>query len=196
MSTRPDYISEAVLKRMKKYGVDMIELGVQSFDDEVLKLSRRGHDSETVFRSARLIKEAGIDLGIQLMTGLPADSREKCIVSARRAVQTGPCAVRIYPTVVLRRTELYQMYLRGEYRPPGARIIGRSTTMSGASSAVPPLLLANLHDYGDVGREGFVRHLIFNPGISGFASISSSSFTIERVPCLYFRKCGVCRWLS
>ena len=119
LSTRPDYISEAVLKRMKKYGVDMIELGVQSFDDEVLKLSRRGHDSETVFRSARLIKEAGIDLGIQLMTGLPADSREKCIVSARRAVQTGPCAVRIYPTVVLRRTELYQMYLRGEYRPPG-----------------------------------------------------------------------------
>lgn len=48
----------------------------------------------------------------------------------------------------------------------------------------------------DVGREGLVRHLIFNPGISGFTSTSSSSFTIERVPCLYFRKCGVCRWLS
>ena len=81
--------------------------------------------------------------------------------------------------------------------PPARRacIIERPTTMSGASSAVP-LLLANLHDYGEVGRGGFVRHLIFNPGISGFASTSSSSFTIERVSCLYFRKCGVCRWLS
>ena len=117
LSTRPDYINEAVLKRMKRYGVDMIELGVQSFDDEVLRLSQRGHDEETVLRSAALIRQAGIGLGIQLMVGLPADSREKCIASARKAVSLSPSAVRIYPTVVLRRTELYEMYLRSEYEP-------------------------------------------------------------------------------
>ena len=117
LSTRPDYINETVLKRMKKYGVDMIELGVQSFDDEVLRLSRRGHDQETVLRSAGLIRQADIDLGIQLMVGLPADTRAKCIASAQKTAEIRPSAVRIYPTVVLRRTALYEMYLRGDYEP-------------------------------------------------------------------------------
>lgn len=117
LSTRPDYIDETILRRLDAFGVDMVELGVQSFDDEVLRLSRRGHDAETVCRSAAMIKEHGISLGIQLMTGLPGDSYEKSVESARQAVRLGPDTARIYPVVILQDTELCRMYQRGEYSP-------------------------------------------------------------------------------
>lgn len=56
LSTRPDYINEEILDNLNAYGVDIIELGVQSFDDQVLKASNRGHDSQTVYKSCRLIQ--------------------------------------------------------------------------------------------------------------------------------------------
>ena len=117
LSTRPDYIDGEILRRLRRYGVDMVELGAQSFDDEVLRLSRRGHDSRKIEESAQMIRDAGLGLGIQLMVGLPGDSRGKCMESVRRTIALRPSAVRIYPTVVLRETGLHSMYLRGEYEP-------------------------------------------------------------------------------
>ena len=117
LSTRPDYISEEILDNLKAYGVDVIELGVQSLDPEVLRLSGRGHDVSVVYRSAALIKEYGFTLGIQLMIGLPGDTLEKCIFSAKETVKIGPQIARIYPTVVIKETALYDMYLDGSYTP-------------------------------------------------------------------------------
>lgn len=117
MSTRPDYINEEILDNLKKYDADIIELGVQSFDPEVLKASNRGHESEDVYNACELIKSHGFELGIQLMIGLPEDSLEKCIYSAKEAVKIGPSIARLYPTIVLNDTELLNMYRRGEYKP-------------------------------------------------------------------------------
>ncbi len=117
MSTRPDYINEEILDNLKKYDADIIELGVQSFDPQVLKASNRGHEAEDVYRACDLIKEYGFELGIQLMIGLPKDSLEKCIFSAKEAVRIGPSIARLYPTIVLNDTELLEMYHRGEYKP-------------------------------------------------------------------------------
>lgn len=117
LSTRPDYINDEILTSLKQYGTDIIELGVQSFDEEVLRLSSRGHDRETVFKSSRLIKEYGFELGLQLMIGLPGDTHEKSIRSAEEAAKIGPSIARLYPTVIIRETELYEMYRRGEYSP-------------------------------------------------------------------------------
>ena len=117
LSTRPDYISREILDNLKSYNVDVIELGVQSLDPEVLRLSGRGHNAEIVYESAALIKEYGFTLGIQLMIGLPGDSLEKCIFSAEETVKIGPQIARLYPTVVISETELYEQYLRGEYTP-------------------------------------------------------------------------------
>lgn len=117
LSTRPDYIDEEILDRLQRYSVDIVELGVQSFDEEVLRRSRRGHDREIVYRSAEMIKKRGITLGIQLMAGLPGDSYEKCMKSVRETVKIGPAIARIYPTVVLRDTGLYEMYRKGMYEP-------------------------------------------------------------------------------
>ncbi|MGN0712955.1 MAG: elongator complex protein 3 [Anaerovoracaceae bacterium] len=117
LSTRPDYISREILDNLKRWGVDVIELGVQSFDEDVLKASGRGHDAACVYESSRLIQEYGFTLGIQLMIGLPGDTMEKDIYSARETVKIGPSIARLYPTVVIRDTALYDMYLSGDYMP-------------------------------------------------------------------------------
>ncbi|MBR4861827.1 MAG: radical SAM protein, partial [Firmicutes bacterium] len=69
LSTRPDYITEEILDNLKKYSVDVIELGVQSLDDQVLAVSGRGHDAACVYRAAEMMKDYGFTLGIQLMVG-------------------------------------------------------------------------------------------------------------------------------
>ena len=117
LSTRPDYIDREVLERLKAYGVKAIELGVQSFDDKVLSLSKRGHDSSSVYRACELIKDYGFTLGIQLMIGLPGDSDESLRFSANETVRLKPQLARLYPTVVLPGTELKEMAESGIYKP-------------------------------------------------------------------------------
>ncbi|MCI5687401.1 MAG: radical SAM protein [Emergencia sp.] len=117
MSTRPDYINEEILDNLKSYDADVIELGVQSFDDEVLRLSGRGHDSAVVYKSSKLIQDYGFELGIQLMIGLPGDSLKSCIFSAEETVKIGPSIARLYPTVVIQDTALYDQYINGQYIP-------------------------------------------------------------------------------
>lgn len=117
LSTRPDFIDEEILENLKSHGVDVIELGAQSFDDRVLALSDRGHTADDTRRASRLIKSYGFQLGIQLMIGLPGDSRESCVMSAYEAVKLEPELARLYPTIVLDDTRLFQMYREGLYTP-------------------------------------------------------------------------------
>lgn len=116
MSTRPDYINRDILENLKRFQVDVIELGVQSFDEEVLRLSKRGHTIEQVYDACQLIKDYGFTLGIQLMIGLPGDTMEKSIKSAEKASALKPALARLYPTVVLEDTELADMYRNGTYK--------------------------------------------------------------------------------
>lgn len=117
LSTRPDYIDENILENLKRHSVDTIELGAQSFDDEVLMASKRGHDSKCTEKSAKLIKDYGFELGLQLMVGLPKDTLKSSIHSANEVVRLSPSLARIYPTVMLEDTELLNMYRNGEYKP-------------------------------------------------------------------------------
>ena len=117
LSTRPDYINNEILTNLKHYGVDIIELGVQSFDEEVLRLSNRGHSREVVFSASQLIQDYGFELGLQLMIGLPGDTHEKSVASAKEAVRIGPSIARLYPTIIIQDTELFDQYQRGEYVP-------------------------------------------------------------------------------
>jgi len=116
LSTRPDAIDETILDRLRTYGVETIELGAQSMDDEVLRASHRGHTAGDVFRAAAMVKEAGFRLILQMMTGLPGDSPGKCVETARRIIKCRPDGVRIYPTVIVKDTELCERWLAGEYR--------------------------------------------------------------------------------
>jgi len=115
MSTRPDAIDDAVLERLSRYTVKTIEIGAQSLDDEVLRLSGRGHSAAQVENAARLIKAHGYELIIQMMTGLPGDSTEKSVATARKIIALKPDGVRIYPTVIIKDTALYELWKQGKY---------------------------------------------------------------------------------
>lgn len=117
LSTRPDCIDDEILENLKNYGVDLIELGCQSFDDEVLKASKRGHNTKDIYRTCSLIQSADFKLGIQLMVGLPKSTRESDILSAHKTVEIMPDVARIYPTIVIEDTELLDMVKSGEYKP-------------------------------------------------------------------------------
>ena len=115
-STRPDCIDDEVLSLLKGYGMTAIELGAQSMLDEVLAANERGHSSQDVRRAAGLIKAHGIELGLQMMTGLYKDTEEFCRYTAQEFVKLKPATVRIYPTVILRGTRLGELYERGVYK--------------------------------------------------------------------------------
>lgn len=116
LSTRPDAIDGEVLKRLKAFGVETIELGAQSLDNEVLILSGRGHTAEDVENASKLIKAAGFKLILQMMTGLPGDTEEKTIETVRKIIALRPDGVRVYPTVIVRDTVLFDNWQAGRYK--------------------------------------------------------------------------------
>jgi len=115
VSTRPDCIDKYRIDLLKSFGVETVELGTQSLDDEVLRLSGRGHTAEDTENAVRLLRENSMNFILQMMTGLPGDSREKSIRTAERIVSLAPNGVRIYPTVIIKDTALYDMWQSGEY---------------------------------------------------------------------------------
>ena len=117
ISTRPDYIDKKKLDVLKKYHVETVELGVQSFSGEVLIASGRGHTADHVTDSVSLLKEYGFRTGIQLMPGLPSDTYERSIQSAVKTVELQPDDVRIYPAVVLKDTAMEKLYTEHRYKP-------------------------------------------------------------------------------
>ena len=117
ISTRPDFINLEILEYLKKYNVNVIELGVQSLDNKVLALSGRGHNAKCVYEAARLIKNANISLGIQLMPGLPGDTLERICATMNETIYIQPDFVRIYPTVVIKNTILHEQLKMKKYFP-------------------------------------------------------------------------------
>ncbi len=117
LSTRPDFIAQSILDQLKKYNVTTVELGAQSMDDETLMRSGRGHTAADTRKAAQLIVDNGFRLGLQMMIGLPGDTPEKSLFTAKQFVKTGTNDVRIYPTIVVKDTPLEKMFLAGKYLP-------------------------------------------------------------------------------
>jgi len=90
VSTRPDCVDMDAVEFLAGHGVDTVELGVQSLSDEVLAAAHRGHTAQDVYRAVDILKAAGISVILQLMAGLPGDTRETCLASAREAAALGP----------------------------------------------------------------------------------------------------------
>ena len=117
ISTRPDAIDSEILTLLKERHVTSIELGAQSMNDRVLRMNNRGHTAGDVERASRLIREYGFELGLQMMTGLYGDSDSSAIKTAERLIALKPDTVRIYPTIVLKDTDLAALYADNIYKP-------------------------------------------------------------------------------
>ncbi|PKM65950.1 MAG: radical SAM protein [Firmicutes bacterium HGW-Firmicutes-2] len=117
LSTRPDMITKEILDFLSYYPVIGIELGVQSMSEEVLKASKRGHTADDVVKACKLIRSYPIDLGLQMMLGLPRDTVASSLYTADQIIGLEPDMVRIYPTLVIQDTELASLYQQGLYTP-------------------------------------------------------------------------------
>lgn len=117
LSTRPDAIDDEILSNLKDYGVNTIELGVQSLDLEVLEQSDRGHSVDDVYNAVKLIRQYDFKLGLQMMLGLPGDSFQKSLRTCMDFINIDPDCVRIYPTLVIKDTYLERLCIEGIYKP-------------------------------------------------------------------------------
>lgn len=117
ISTRPDYINKKILKKLKKYHVKTIELGVQSTNDYILARCKRGHYFNDVKKASKLIRRYGFTLGHQMMIGLPESTKIDEINTAKDLIKLKPKLVRIYPVLVIKGTKLEEECKTGEYIP-------------------------------------------------------------------------------
>ena len=117
ISTRPDYIDKKKLKLLKKYGVKTIELGVQSTNDYILQKAKRGHTFADVKKASKLIRRYGFTLGHQMMIGLPDSTWIDELNTAKDLAKLKPKIVRLYPVLVIKKTELAKDFAKGEYHP-------------------------------------------------------------------------------
>jgi histone acetyltransferase (RNA polymerase elongator complex component) len=116
-STRPDTITESGLKQLENFAVSEIELGVQSMNDRVLNICRRGHCALDTKNAVTLLKHYRYNVGLQLMIGLPGQTAESAFDTAEQIASLSPDFVRIYPTLVLNQSVLSRWYQEGKYHP-------------------------------------------------------------------------------
>jgi histone acetyltransferase (RNA polymerase elongator complex component) len=95
----------------------MVELGCQSFHDDVLLKSKRGHNRKAIFSAISMLKAYDFNFGIHLMYGLPGDSESKFLESVDESIKLRPNCVRIYPALVIKETELAELALSEHYTP-------------------------------------------------------------------------------
>ena len=86
IETRPDWCRQEEIDRMLEFGTTRVELGVQTLDDEIYRLVRRGHKVEDVVKATALLKEHGFKVHYHWMPGLPGSTPEKDLELSRRAI--------------------------------------------------------------------------------------------------------------
>lgn len=117
ISARPDGVTPEIAAFLRGHGVGMVELGAQSLVDQVLTSSGRGHSAAQVEEAVGCLRRQGLEVGIQLMLGLPGDTTRRALTSARRAADLVPDLVRLYPCLVIAGSPLAELYRQGRYQP-------------------------------------------------------------------------------
>jgi elongator complex protein 3 len=120
IETRPDWCGQGEIDRMLEFGTTRVEVGVQTLDDDVFRLVRRGHGVEEVVRATALLKEYGLKVHYHWMPGLPGSTPEKDLEMSRQLFadpRFRPDGLKLYPTMVVEGTELERWYREGRYQP-------------------------------------------------------------------------------
>jgi elongator complex protein 3 len=120
IETRPDYCGQEEIERMLEFGTTRVEIGVQTLDDEIFNLVRRGHGVDKVIEATRLLKQHGIKVHYHWMPGLPGSTPSHDLEMSRQLFEDPrfrPDGLKIYPTMVVQGTELEKWYVEGKYKP-------------------------------------------------------------------------------
>ena len=186
ISTRPDAIDEDILRLLEKYHVTAVELGAQSMSDEVLRKNRRGHTAEDVETASRAIQAHGMELGLQMMTGLYGSTEAEDLATADRLIALHPDTVRIYPTLVMEGTELARLYRQGRYVPQTLEEAVRTCAglLRRFHGAGIPVIRLGLHSGGGV-EDGYLAgpwHPAFRELCEGRIYYEAAAEQLKRLP--------------
>ncbi len=120
IETRPDFIDEEEIKRLRRLGITRVELGVQSIYDDVLEKNKRGHNIGATIKATRLLKDAGFKVCYQAMPNLLGSDLKRDLEMFKQIFQNPdfkPDYLKIYPCALLKKTPLYKFWQKGEYKP-------------------------------------------------------------------------------
>ncbi len=126
IETRPDFINELEIKRLRNLGVTKVELGVQSIYNNVLKMNLRGHKVETTIKATKLLKNAGFKISYQIMPNLLGSTPKKDIEMIKTIFSDEnfkPDLIKIYPCALVKEAPLYKLYLKGKYKPYSLKVL-------------------------------------------------------------------------
>ncbi|MBO4940853.1 MAG: radical SAM protein [Clostridia bacterium] len=180
LSTRPDYINPEIIELMKKYNVTTVELGVQSSDDDVLRLNNRGHKFLDVVNASKFIKNAGITLGHQMMIGMYASTPEKDMKTVSDVIKLSPDCVRIYPVITLKDTKLEQLFKSGGYQPYSIELaaeLSKNAVLEFKKAGID-VIRVGLHSSDELEEDGGV---VAGPYHQAFGEIVESLIFRERI---------------
>ncbi|MDL2209417.1 radical SAM protein [Desulfovibrio sp. OttesenSCG-928-O18] len=173
-STRPDAVTRDGLARLREAGLDLLELGVQSFGDTALAASSRGYTGETAAQGCALVAESGLALGVQLMPGMPGMDEEIFTEDVRAALACKPEVLRLYPCLVLAGTKLAAMFTQGQYTPwplePTVKVL--ATAQLGAWEAGTRVIRIGLAPQAELDQGGVLagpRHPALGSMVRGLA---------------------------
>jgi len=120
IETRPDYINEKEIKRLRELGVTRVELGVQSIYEDVLKKNKRGHSVSDTIKATKLLKDAGFKVAYQIMPNLLGSDFAKDLKMFKELF-SNPCfkpdLLKIYPLALVKEAPLYRLYLKKKFKP-------------------------------------------------------------------------------
>jgi elongator complex protein 3 len=122
IETRPDFCGEEEIRSMLDFGTTRVELGVQTLDDEVHRLTKRGHGVAEVISATKLLRDYGFKVYYHWMPGLPGSTSEHDLELSQQLFEDErfrPDGLKLYPTLVVRGSELENWYRDGRYLPYG-----------------------------------------------------------------------------
>lgn len=120
IETRPDWCGQEEVNRMLEFGTTRVELGVQTLDDEIYQLVKRGHKVEDVIKATTLLKNHGFKVHYHWMPGLPGSTPQEDLELSIRLFSDDnfkPDGIKLYPTMVVEGTQLERWYHDGRYQP-------------------------------------------------------------------------------
>lgn len=120
IETRPDFCQDEEIKRMLEFGTTRVELGVQTLDDEIHRLTKRGHGVAEVISATKLLRDYGFKVYYHWMPGLPGSTPEHDMELSRKLFDDEyyrPDGLKLYPTLVVTGSELENWYHDNRYQP-------------------------------------------------------------------------------
>lgn len=119
LETRPDYITEEEIVRLRKLGATKIQIGIQSLNDKILELNKRGHSTKEIKEAFKLLRLSGFKIHAHWMPNLYGSTVKDDIKDFMKLwrKEYSPDELKIYPTSIIENTVLEELYRQGKYLP-------------------------------------------------------------------------------